>query len=83
LVVEVEAVAEPGCAGEAENACVVYDVVGHVATPDLGGEDGMVSVVSHVAVAAVAAVAAIVDDYVNDEQAERLETPSSYVQLLH
>jgi hypothetical protein len=43
----------------------------------------MVSVVSHVAVAAVAAVAAIVEDYVHDERAERLETPSSYVQLLH
>ena len=75
-----EAVAEPGCAGETENACVVYDVVGHVVTPDLGGEDGMVSVVSHVA---VAAVAAIVEEYVHDEQAERLETPSSYVHLLY
>jgi hypothetical protein len=88
LVVEVEAVAEPVCAGETEDACVVYDVVGHVATPDSDVKDGTVSVACHVvvlvvAVAAAVAVAAIVEQYAHAEKAERRETPSSYVHLLH
>jgi hypothetical protein len=97
LVVEVEAVAEPVCAGETEDACVVYDVVGHVATPDSDVKDGTVSVACHVVVlgvavaaaaaaaaaAVVVAVAAVVEQYAHAEKTERQETPSSYVHLLH
>ena len=83
-----EAVAEPVYAGETEDACVVYDVVGHVATPDSDVKDGTVSVACHVvvlvvAVAAAVAVAAIVEQYAHAEKTERRETPSSYVHLLH
>jgi len=93
-VVEVEAVAEPVYAGETEDACVVYDVVGHVATPDSDVKDGTVSVACHVVVlgvavaaaaaaAAAVAVAAVVEQYAYAEKTERRETPSSYVHLLH
>ena len=91
-----EAVAEPVCAGETEDACVVYDVVGHVATPDSDVKDGTVSVACHVVVlgvavaaaaaaaaAVVVAVAAVVEQYAHAEKTERQETPSSYVHLLH
>jgi hypothetical protein len=91
LVVEVEAVAEPVYAGETEDACVVYDVVGHVATPDSDVKDGTVSVACHVVVLGVAvaaavaavAVAAVVEQYAHAEKTERRETLSSYVHLLH
>ena len=87
-----EAVAEPVYAGETEDACVVYDVVGHVATPDSDVKDGTVSVACHVVVLGVAvaaaavaavAVAAVVEQYAHAEKTERRETLSSYVHLLH
>jgi len=77
----VEAVAEPECADVTVAACAEHDVYAVMLGVGVKGET--VSVAAVVVLEVALAIGVVVERYAYAEEAERQETPSSYIHLLH